>query len=137
MLLSRSLHPPGGAFALVACIGSEEIKKLGFFYVLVPVLSGSLIFLALAVLLDNMTALASRQYPRRWLPWDSALASSSPSRHTTDDLDNEDSHDPVLDAAQGLALDGARRLEYLQTDHEFDFDSDSSESEGNMLFPED
>lgn len=31
------LHPPGGAAALVAVIGGEQIQALGYFYVLVPV----------------------------------------------------------------------------------------------------
>lgn len=43
MQLTDTLHPPGGATALIAVIGSEHIHQLGFLYLLSPVLSGALI----------------------------------------------------------------------------------------------
>ncbi|WP_276345541.1 HPP family protein [Daejeonella sp. JGW-45] len=36
----KTLHPPGGATALIANIGSEQIKALGYLFVLSPVLTG-------------------------------------------------------------------------------------------------
>ncbi len=61
MQVTRTLHPPGGATALIAVTGSAKIKALGFIYVLYPVLSGALILLAVALLFNNMTS--SRAYP--------------------------------------------------------------------------
>lgn len=37
MLLTKTLHPPGGATALVAVIGGKEIHDLGFLFPLMPV----------------------------------------------------------------------------------------------------
>ena len=61
MQVSKTLHPPGGATALIAVIGSEKIKALGYIYVLSPVLSGCLILLAVALFFNNITA--NRKYP--------------------------------------------------------------------------
>ncbi len=40
MQVTKTLHPPGGATALIANIGSPKIQALGYFYVISPVLSG-------------------------------------------------------------------------------------------------
>lgn len=61
MQVTKTLHPPGGATALIAVIGSEKIKALGYFYVLSPVLSGVLILLLAALVFNNMTK--NRRYP--------------------------------------------------------------------------
>lgn len=64
MHLTRTLHPPGGATALIAVIGSPDIHQLGFLYVLVPATVGPLILLAVAVLVNNIPS--SRRYPEIW-----------------------------------------------------------------------
>lgn len=64
MHATRTLHPPGGATALIAVIGSTEIHKMGFLYVLVPATIGPLILLAVALLVNNIPA--SRRYPEIW-----------------------------------------------------------------------
>ncbi|HEX8427031.1 HPP family protein [Hymenobacter sp.] len=61
MQITKTLHPPGGATALIAVIGSAQLKALGYWYVLVPVLSGVLILLLIAVLVNNLTP--TRHYP--------------------------------------------------------------------------
>ncbi|MGZ4044421.1 MAG: HPP family protein [Bacteroidia bacterium] len=61
MQVTKTLHPPGGATALIAVIGSEKIKALGFMYVLSPVLSGALILLLVAFIFNNVTR--NRYYP--------------------------------------------------------------------------
>ncbi|RZJ28245.1 MAG: HPP family protein [Flavobacterium sp.] len=61
MQVTKTLHPPGGATALIAVTGSAEIKNLGYWYVLSPVLSGCLILLLMALIFNNMTS--KRQYP--------------------------------------------------------------------------
>lgn len=61
MQVTKTLHPPGGATALIAVIGSQKIKKLGYLYVISPVLTGSLILLIVALIFNNMTP--NRKYP--------------------------------------------------------------------------
>lgn len=63
MQITKTLHPPGGATALIANIGSEKIKSLGYFYVISPVLSGVLILFAVALIFNNISK--SRRYPSR------------------------------------------------------------------------
>lgn len=45
----RCLHPPGGAIALMAVIGGEQIRGLGFSLVLAPVLLNVLVILLMAI----------------------------------------------------------------------------------------
>ncbi|WP_275316241.1 HPP family protein [Tenacibaculum bernardetii] len=61
MQITKTLHPPGGATALIAVIGTEKIKSLGYFYVFSPVLTGTLILFITALVFNNMTK--HRQYP--------------------------------------------------------------------------
>jgi CBS domain-containing membrane protein len=61
MQITKTLHPPGGATALIAVIGSDKIKALGYMYVFSPVLIGVLILLLIALIFNNMTP--SRSYP--------------------------------------------------------------------------
>jgi CBS-domain-containing membrane protein len=61
MQVTKTLHPPGGATALIAVTGSAAIKDLGYWYVLSPVLSGAFILLITALLFNNITP--NRQYP--------------------------------------------------------------------------
>ena len=61
MQITKTLHPPGGATALIAIIGSDKIKSLGYMYLFSPVLIGVLILLFTALIFNNMTL--SRTYP--------------------------------------------------------------------------
>ena len=61
MQITKTLHPPGGATALIAVIGSPQLKALGYKYVLMPVLSGVLLLLLVALLCNNLSA--TRRYP--------------------------------------------------------------------------
>ncbi|TDB67425.1 HPP family protein [Arundinibacter roseus] len=61
MQVTKTLHPPGGATALIANIGSEKIRSLGYWYVLNPVLTGVLVLLIVALIINNITP--NRQYP--------------------------------------------------------------------------
>ena len=62
MQITKTLHPPGGATALIANIGSEKIKSLGYLYVLSPVLTGVIILLLIAMVVNNRAA--HRHYPK-------------------------------------------------------------------------
>lgn len=61
MQITKTLHPPGGATALIAIIGTDKIKELGYWYVVSPVLTGVLILFFTALIFNNMTS--SRKYP--------------------------------------------------------------------------
>ncbi|MCE3296991.1 MAG: hypothetical protein K0R65_2705 [Crocinitomicaceae bacterium] len=63
MQITKTLHPPGGATALIANIGSAKITGLGYLYVLSPVLSGALILLIVALIFNNLTP--HRAYPTK------------------------------------------------------------------------
>lgn len=63
MQLSLTLHPPGGATALIAVLGSEKIHSLGFIYVFYPVFTGTVILLFIAFIVNNISK--HRSYPNR------------------------------------------------------------------------
>ncbi|MCF6247165.1 MAG: HPP family protein [Desulfobacula sp.] len=64
MHATKTLHPPGGATALIAVIGSQKIHALGFYYVLMPIGVGAFIMLLIALLTNNLCK--SRKYPEFW-----------------------------------------------------------------------
>ena len=64
MLATKTLHPPGGATALIAVIGGRAIYRLGFFYALIPVGLGAVILLIIALLVNNLAG--NRKYPEYW-----------------------------------------------------------------------
>jgi CBS-domain-containing membrane protein len=63
MQITKTLHPPGGATALIANLGSPKILDLGYGYVLSPVLTGVLILFFVAVLVNNLAP--HRRYPKK------------------------------------------------------------------------
>lgn len=64
MLVTKTLHPPGGATALIAVIGSEKIHELGFLYAFIPAGGGAVILLVVALLANNLSK--NRRYPEYW-----------------------------------------------------------------------
>lgn len=67
MHYTRSLHPPAGATALIAIIGAPKIHQLGYWYILSPVLTGALILLIIALIINNLSSNPKRHYPRYWI----------------------------------------------------------------------
>ncbi len=61
MQMTKTLHPPGGATALIAIIGSEKVKSLGYWYAFSPILSGAIILYIVALIFNNITP--NRKYP--------------------------------------------------------------------------
>lgn len=61
MQITKTLHPPGGATALIAVTGSAELKSLGYWYVVSPVFIGTIILLIVALFFNNITS--NRKYP--------------------------------------------------------------------------
>uniref|UniRef100_A0A915IYW8 HPP family protein n=1 Tax=Romanomermis culicivorax TaxID=13658 RepID=A0A915IYW8_ROMCU len=64
MCLTDTVHPPGGATALIAVYSDQKIRNLKFFYVLIPVASGALILFLVALLANN--CFPWRKYPKYW-----------------------------------------------------------------------
>ncbi len=64
MHATKTLHPPGGATALIAVTGGPKIAALGYFYALVPAASGAAVMLAVALLANNLAP--GRRYPEYW-----------------------------------------------------------------------
>ena len=60
MYVTRSIHPPGGATAL---IGVQGHAGIGFLFV--PVMAGVLILLTVALFTNNIVH--HRQYPKHWI----------------------------------------------------------------------
>lgn len=66
MQITKTLHPPGGATALIAIIGSPKVKNLGYMYVISPILTGVVILLLIALICNNMTDHRSYPINKRW-----------------------------------------------------------------------
>jgi CBS domain-containing membrane protein len=62
MHLTYSLHPPGGASALTAILGSPHGIATDFSFIFVPVGANVFLLLAMALVINNLTG---RQYPTR------------------------------------------------------------------------
>lgn len=65
MALARCLHPPGGAAALTAVLGTPAIHAAGFHYAFVPVALNTAILVGLAWLFHKATL---HSYPHRATP---------------------------------------------------------------------
>lgn len=65
MMATNTIHPPGGATALIAVIGGESIHKLGLMYAFSPVFVGVMIMLLVAVIVNNFSP--NRAYPKYWI----------------------------------------------------------------------
>ena len=64
MMATKTLHPPGGATALIAVIGGPKIHALGFLYAFVPAGLGAFILVVIALLINNLSR--NRRYPEYW-----------------------------------------------------------------------
>lgn len=65
MHATKTLHPPGGATALIAVIGSDKIHQLGYLYVVIPIGLGVAVMLLIALLINNLPK--NRRYPEFWI----------------------------------------------------------------------
>ena len=62
MIPLRAVHPPAGAVAMTAAMNPDATLQLGFGFVLAPVLAGTLILVAIAMIYARATG---RRYPFR------------------------------------------------------------------------
>lgn len=68
MYVFRCLHPPGGATALFAVIGGEQVHQLGYQYLLEPLAPNLILMMIWVMIVNNL--LPGRRYPnslRRYL----------------------------------------------------------------------
>ena len=63
--ITKTVHPPGGATALLAVIGGKTIYDLGYGYVVYPVLLGCVILATCALIFNNISR--HRSYPKQGL----------------------------------------------------------------------
>lgn len=66
MHFTRTMHPPGGATALIAVIGGEHIHSLGYIYIFSPIFIGAMLMLLIALFVNNMSNDEKRHYPTYW-----------------------------------------------------------------------
>ncbi len=64
MQATRTLHPPGGATALIATLGTPEIVRSGWLFVPVCGVGGPVILLLVALTINNLAP--GRRYPVTW-----------------------------------------------------------------------
>lgn len=65
MLATKTLHPPGGATALIAVIGGQKIHSLGYLYAVIPAGVGAVVLFIVALLVNNLSK--NRKYPEYWI----------------------------------------------------------------------
>lgn len=61
MQLTNTIHPPGGATALIAVTGGPAIYELGYLYALIPVALGATVIVIIALIVNNIPP--NRSYP--------------------------------------------------------------------------
>lgn len=61
MLVTKTLHPPGGATALTAVTGGASVHNLGFLFPFFPVGIGASIIVVIAIIINNIPK--NRKYP--------------------------------------------------------------------------
>ena len=75
-ILCRAIHPPAGAVAMTAAMSPEAVERLGFWFAMAPVATGTLALVVCAAIYARLTG---RRYPFRQF--------DEPSRHRTEDPD--------------------------------------------------
>jgi len=60
------MHPPGGSTALLAVLGNDRLRAMGYQFVLYPVLSGACVLVAVALLVYNLPLRQEKRYPTYW-----------------------------------------------------------------------
>ncbi len=64
MQITATQHPPAAASALIAVVGSPELKDLGWLYAFYPVGISAAVLVAVGVVVNNMSK--RRVYPKNW-----------------------------------------------------------------------
>ena len=82
MYLLNCIHPPGGATALTAVVGSQHLHDLGYQFVITPVLVNVIIILSIAIAFNYL--FRWRRYPAAWQQY------SVKQTHQSDVITHED-----------------------------------------------
>jgi CBS-domain-containing membrane protein len=64
MHLTGTLHPPGGATALIAVTGGPKVDALGYLFAIIPVGAGAIVLILVALFVNNLAK--NRRYPEYW-----------------------------------------------------------------------
>ena len=64
MMLTGTLHPPGGGTALAAVTGDAAVRAAGFLFVVMPVATGAAFMLVVALVFNNVHPPV--RYPLTW-----------------------------------------------------------------------
>lgn len=65
MHVTGTLHPPGGGTALMMATGNRAVTEYGYFAVIFPVATGTIILVCVALIVNNLAR--DRRYPVSWL----------------------------------------------------------------------
>lgn len=106
MGLTKTVHPPGGATALVAAI-DPVCRKLGWYFLVVQIVS-ALLMLAVGCLFNNI----QRRYPLYW--WTPLVLSTKKQPTPVSNspgVESTDPDSPKPDSAEPLRLAGTAELE--------------------------
>jgi CBS domain-containing membrane protein len=104
MLACRCLHPPSGAVAMTAILGGSAVTKLGYQFVIWPVMINSLLMLILALVFNN---LMGRRYPHHNITTDNKNNISNPLPSNRLGVTSQDAkeaieaHSNILDISAG------------------------------------
>ena len=79
MFPMRCIHPPGGAVALTSVLGGPAVEKLGYGFVLAPVLLNSVLLMLVALAFNNATR---RTYPHAQIARDTGTTAGHGTRPT-------------------------------------------------------
>lgn len=65
MHLTKTLHPPGGATALIAVIGGDTVHTLGYWYPFTCAGLGAVVLVGVGLVVNNIPS--TRRYPEFWI----------------------------------------------------------------------
>lgn len=97
---TRTLHPPGGAVALIAVMGGPPVHKLGYMFVAVPVMVNSLLLLAVAWVFNNLSGSTYPHRPEAIAPAAPRIVTAGEIAAVLDELEDM----PDIDPADLLAI---------------------------------
>ncbi len=115
MHVLRCIHPPGGATALVAVVGSAQIHALGFEYVIIPVLLNTVIIFSTAFVFNSF--FPWRRYPTSMMRFTDTptIKKQKPSRYIEKEHIERALSD--IDLVVDLNIDDLQQLFALTLEH--------------------
>lgn len=118
MHLLNSIHPPGGATALVAVVGGPVIHDLGFMYVLSPIFINVLSMFVIAVVYNSLFdwrryPIAMMRFVEKEMSRKDEVNSSLDSKHIEQAMKD-------MDLVVDVTIDDLKRLFTLTLQHEED-----------------